>query len=268
MPSTPYRTVLSTAQHKMTTAIAQIRDSIPHAGETGDLVERVLRSQLQEVLPEKVGVSSGFVVDSEGKVSRQMDIILYDRQNTPRIFTSEGAQMFPVEATYACGEIKTNLNSAEFRDSFDKCLSYKRLTRRAYYSQPKSLVHRLFGRQYDHWQSIFFCIAAHSTRVSQFIPVYRSVVEERALEVHERIDTVVALDATDNENILLNGSVELETGLPRDGSIDFLPCAGSQICAYPAKESWALFIMLLLRYMTQAPMVAVDMLPYGGSEPY
>ncbi len=89
----------------------------------GNLVERVFRNQLLEVLPEKVGVSNGFVVDSQGSVSRQMDIILYDRPNTPRIFTSDGAQMFPVEATYACGEIKTDMNSTQLDDAFEKCLS-------------------------------------------------------------------------------------------------------------------------------------------------
>ena len=76
MPPTLYRNVLSTAQHKMSASIGQIRDSVPHSGETGNLVERVFRNQLLEVLPEKVGVSNGFVVDSQGSVSRQMDIIL------------------------------------------------------------------------------------------------------------------------------------------------------------------------------------------------
>ena len=122
MPLTLYRTVLSTAQHKMSTAIAQIRNSIPHTGEIGDLVERVFRNQSLDVLPDKVGVSNGFVVDSTGEVSRQMDIILYDRANTPRIFTSAGAQMFPVESTYACGEIKTDMDSTQLHDSFNKCL--------------------------------------------------------------------------------------------------------------------------------------------------
>ena len=53
MPPTLYRNVLSTSQQKMSASIAQIRDTVPHAGETGDLVERVFRNQLLEVLPEK-----------------------------------------------------------------------------------------------------------------------------------------------------------------------------------------------------------------------
>ena len=271
MPSTPYRSVLSTAQYNMSTAIAQIRNSIPHTGETGDLVERVFRTQLIEVLPEKVGVSNGFVVDSKGDVSRQMDIILYDRQNTPRIFTSAGAQMFPVETTYACGEIKTDMDSAQLADSFQKCQSYKRLSRNSYFSQSNPLlrrVHTLFGREYEHWQSIFFCVAARSISASSLVPTFKRIVEEGSLQIQERIDTFVALDATDNQNMLLNGVVDPKDGIPRDASINFLPYPGSSICTYRAKEPWSLFVMLLLNYMTQVPTERVNMLLYGGSEPY
>lgn len=255
----------------MSTAIAQIRNSIPHTGETGDLVERVFRTQLTEVLPEKVGVSNGFVVDSKGDVSRQMDIILYDRQNTPRIFTSAGAQMFPVETTYACGEIKTDMDSAQLADSFQKCQSYKRLSRNSYFSQSNPLlrrVHTLFGRKYEHWQSIFFCVAARSISASSLVPTFKRIVEEGSLQIQERIDTFVALDATDNQNMLLNGVVDPKDGIPRDASINFLPYPGSSICTYRAKEPWSLFVMLLLNYMTQVPTERVNMLPYGGSEPY
>lgn len=270
MLPTPYRAVLSAAQQKIFAAIAQIRNSIPHSGETGDLVERVFRDQLREVLPEKVGISNGFVVDSEGKVSRQMDIILFDRQNTPRIFTSAGAQMFPVESTYACGEIKTEMNKKQLNDSFEKCLSYKRLHRKAYF-ESKSVfqqTYKLFGRDCNHWQSIFFCISAHSISMDSLISTYKEIVENRLLPIHERIDTIVALDATDNQNMLLNGMVESDSGNPQDKSINLLPSPGSSICTYRAKEPWSLFVMLLLYYMVQVPTEPVNMLFYGGNEPY
>ena len=271
MPLTLYRTVLSTAQQKMSTAIAQIRNSIPHTGEIGDLVERVFRNQLLDILPDKVGVSNGFVVDSTGEVSRQMDIILYDRENTPRIFTSAGAQMFPVESTYACGEIKTDMDSTQLHDSFNKCLSYKRLSRKAYFTQPNPLLlhkYTLFGHSYDHWQSIFFCIAAHSISAGSLMSTYKKIVEDRTLQVHERVDTLVALHATDNQNMLLNGVVEPKDGIPLDNSINFLPYPGSSICTYRANEPWSLFVMLLLNYMIQAPTEPVNMLLYGGNDPY
>ena len=268
MTKTPYRSVLSTVQEKLNASINQIRQAIPHSGEVGMLIEQQFRSQLEQILPEKVGVSHGFVIDSLGSVSKQLDIILYDRLNTPLIFASDGTQMFPVEATYACGEIKTKLNLGELRDCFDKCSSYKNLRREAYFDQPEKTIYKLFGSQFDHWQSIFFCIAFESINAKSLQNTYNKIEKSRNLQVHQKVDTIISLSATGKRNMLINVSGELINGVPAPKSIDLLPSSGSQLCSYPAKEPWSLFTMLLLRYMTQAPMEPVNMLAYGGDKPY
>ena len=254
----------------MVAAIDQVRSAIPHSGEAGGLIERQFRAHLQDVLPEKVGVSHGFVVDSEGGVSRQMDIILFDRLNTPRIFTSDGAQMFPVEATYACGEIKTTLDAAALADSFAKCDSYKSLIRRAYFETvaPVVTTYSLFGEKHEHWQSIFFCVAANGIDGDGLAAECGKLVGDQALSVSQRIDTIVALKATNDRNVLLNVTGSIRGGIPDDGSIDLLPSASSTLVTYAATEPWSLFVMLLLRYMTQAPMEPVNVLKYGGDVPY
>ena len=265
-----YRKVLSSAQNKLSASIEQIRDSIPHSAEIGALIERQFRSQLEEVLPAKIGVSQGFVVDSVGGVSRQMDIILYDKLNTPRIFASEGAQMFPVEATYACGEIKTTLGTSELQDSFKKCLSYKKLCRQAYIIQPSAITNHctFFGTKHEHWQSIFFCIAVESVKAERLESKFNEIVNSRKLPIHERVDTIVALEPTDDRNILLNVTGELKNGVPPNESIDLLPNPNSKLRSYPAKEPWSLFILLLLHYMNQASWHPINMIPYGGNAPY
>ena len=244
--NTIHREVLSSAQDKLNAAINQIRRSIPHQGEIGTLIEQQFRSQLEEILPEKIGVSHGFVVDSNNEFSRQMDIILYDKLNTPRIFASDGAQIFPVEATYACGEIKTYLDSSKLEDSFDKCLSYKNLCRKAYVEQsgPITTTYSLFADEYDHWQSIFFCVAVESINAKCLGKKYKEIVECKQLPIHQRIDTIVALEGTDGQNILLNVSGEIRNGVPQNNSVDLLPKCGSKLCNYRAKEPWALFIMV------------------------
>ena len=128
----------------------------------------------------------------------------------------------------------------------------------------------LFGREYEHWQSIFFCIAAHSVSAGTLLSKFKEIVEGRSLQVHERVDTFVALHATDNQNILLNGALEDGTDIPRDKSINFLPYPGSSICTYRATEPWSLFVMLLLllQYMVQVPTEPVNMLLYSGNDPY
>ena len=269
--TTPYRNVLSAAQNRITATIAQIRSSIPHSGEIGTLIEQSVRRHLEEVLPEKVGVSHGFVVDPDGRVSKQMDVVLYDRLNCPRIFSSAGAQMFPVEATFACGEIKTSLSSSTLEESFQKCLSYKKLCRRAYVERKSPIsttTYTLFGRIWPHWQSMFFVIGVEGSAMENLQRCYHEFVHMNSLDTHERVDTVMVLDNKDNPNMLLNVSGGLDDGVPRDGSIDFLPTPGSRLCSYRARAPWSLFIVLLLRYMTNAPLEPVNMVPYGGSDSY
>lgn len=268
--STIYRRVLSSAQNKLSAAINQIRGSIPHSGEIGTLIERQFRSRLEEIMPEKIGVSHGFVVDSSNAVSRQMDIILYDRHCTPRIFTSDGAQMFPVEATYACGEIKTNLDTSKLEDSFQKCWSYKTLCRKAYVEQPAHITktYSLFGDAHNHWQSIFFCIAVESISASVLIDRYNEIVNREKLPIQHRIDTIVALQPNSGGNVLLNISGEVKSGVPPENSINLLPQQDSKLYSYQANEAWALFSMLLLSYMTQVPTEPINVLRYAGDRPY
>lgn len=272
MTKRAYRTVLSTAQSKLHASIGQIRRTIAHSGEIGSLVEQQFRSALGDVLPEKVGVSHGFVIDSDGRRSGQMDIILYDRLNAPKIFASEGAQIFPVESTYACGEIKTSLDSARLDDSFKKCLSYKNLVRKAYYSSDR-LKYHLFGEWHDHWQSIFFCLAVEGIDFNRLQDTYRKIANCKGLDHKRQIDTIIALegknkDGSAKSNCLLNHSGNLVDGKPEDRSIDLIPSGDSVLTTYSAKEPWALFVNLLLRYMLQVSTDPVKMLKYDSGEPF
>ena len=267
-----YRTVLSTAQRKLHASIEQIRRTIAHSGEIGSLVEQQFRSALADVLPEKVGISHGFVIDSDGLRSRQMDIILYDRLNAPKIFASEGAQIFPVESTYACGEIKTLLNSAELKDSFKKCRSYKNLVRKAYYSSG-TLKYHLFGECHDHWQSIFFCLAVEGIDFDSLKDTYHTIAIREQLDHKQKIDTIIALegknkDGLEKSNCLLNHRGNLVDGKRKDRSIDLLPSGDSVLATYSAKEPWALFVNLLLRYMLQVSTEPVNILEYDSGEPF
>ena len=270
METTPYRNVLSAAQERIAATIAQIRSSIPHSGETGALIEQAFRSHLEAVLPEKVGVSHGFVVDSNGLVSKQMDIVLYDKINCPRLFSSSGAQLFPVEATYACGEVKTKLDSSKFNESLEKCRSYKALSRVAYIEQNRLIrtTYTLFGRPWDHWQSVFFVIGVESTALCNLQIAYEEFAVAKQLDAHRRIDTVMVLDNPKGENMLVNVAGDVTTGVPADESIDFLPKPGSRLRRYRAEDPWALFVMLLLHYMVQAPMETIRMPAYAGARPF
>ena len=265
-----YRTVLDGIQERMRQSIDLSRQVLDHAGEKGASIESVVRSGLRDILPEKIGVAHGFVIDSLGGRSKQMDIILYDRLNSPRFFPLPGVQVLPVETTYACGEVKAQLDGTALRDCLDKCTSYKALKRAAYVetSGPISTEYSLFGGKHKHWQSIFFCIAGSGTSVDRLIPQYRELVRERSLCHDVGIDTLVSLEANGRSNFMLNVCGPVHGGVPSDRSIDLLPSPQSRPMSYPAKAPWALFVHLLLRYMAAAPVERVNLLKYSGPNPF
>lgn len=266
-----YRSSLYFQQQELIESISGARAVILHSGEKGREIEEKIREALARVLPEKIGVSHGFVIDSNDNSSNQMDIVLYDKMNTPKIYNGDSVQIFPVESTYACGEVKTKLDSRELEDVFKKCLSYKNLHRKAYYPS-KGIIQKtynLFGEESEHWKSIFFCITYESTDLVELCRECNLTIGRKGQPLDKRIDTIVALNnSAKHYNIILNAKIGAEPGIPIPGSIDLLPNPDNSICTYPAKHSWALFIALLLQYMVQAPPQIINMLEYNKSGPF
>jgi len=103
--------------------------SISHPSTKGDASEFQWLRWLQTYLPRRYEVSSGFVIDSEGYVSDQQDIIVYDRQYTPYLLNEEGIIYVPAESVYAIIEVKQELNKEYIRYAGSKIESVRALKR-------------------------------------------------------------------------------------------------------------------------------------------
>jgi len=91
---------------------------------SGDEVEDLIREKISLFLPERYLVKQGHVVNSDGKVSNQFDIIIFDRLNTPKFFESKNKTVFyPIESVLAVGEIKKTLRKNDLLD-FGKKIKY------------------------------------------------------------------------------------------------------------------------------------------------
>ena len=267
LSASKYRRSLYHQHEELISSLSGARALVSHAGEKGEEIEGTIRNALDRVLPEKVGVSHGFVIDSNGSESKQMDIVLYDKMNTPKIYTGDRVQIFPVESTYACGEVKTKLDSQSLKDSFAKCLSYKNLQRNAYIvaSSPVELSYVLFGENNTHWKSIFFCIAYETVALENLCSLGMS--EHDRLPLDKRIDTIVVLNNPGNaSNMIANAVCGPVSGGITELSVRLISDKESSNFALPANSPWAMFVALLLHYMVQAPSEIVDMLQYNTGE--
>ena len=135
-------------QNLLAARLDAARAAIYHAGEKGRALEFAARRLIRSFLPTEYGVSSGFVayLDSEGaaRLSKQLDVIIFDAVRAAPLMSLESCDVFPLEAVYAYVEVKATLSSSKnFRkpsgSSLEKCLKDNhelRMMRERSYWQP------------------------------------------------------------------------------------------------------------------------------------
>lgn len=105
---------------------------ISHPGELGADREEILRSFLQAYLPKRFEISNGFVFDSKGNLSQQLDIIIADSLVCPRFETFGGTRIYPCECVVAVGQVKSSITSTtKLHEALDNLRSVKSLDRSA-----------------------------------------------------------------------------------------------------------------------------------------
>jgi hypothetical protein len=92
---------------------------LKHNLEKGLGNEQALRDLLINFLPRRYGVAKGKIANSDGEMSRQLDVIIYDALNCPSLFVDENRnQILPIEGVFGVIEVKTTLTNDALSDSF------------------------------------------------------------------------------------------------------------------------------------------------------
>ncbi|MFV2045394.1 MAG: DUF6602 domain-containing protein [Anaerolineales bacterium] len=116
---------------KMLNEFDHISSQLPQAAAVGADREDALSKFLAEFLPTKFAVSRGFVMDHEGTVSSECDIVVYDPASCPLLYVEERNRVFPCEAVAATIEVKSRLSSANLEDAMGKIRRIKSMRRQA-----------------------------------------------------------------------------------------------------------------------------------------
>jgi hypothetical protein len=102
---------------------------IDHPGAKGDATELDWVKALNEFLPARYQVAKGFVIDSRGAQSEELDLIIYDRHFCPLLFESGGRKYIAAESVYAVFEVKQSLSAPHVEYAMKKAFSVRRLHR-------------------------------------------------------------------------------------------------------------------------------------------
>ncbi len=121
--------LLSSLHDDIQQRLAIARKSFQHSGTKGDASENVWINMLEQYLPKRYQATKAHVVDSRGNFSEQIDVVVFDRQYSPFIFTYEKQTIIPAESVYAAFEAKQTANAALVGYAQDKVATVRRLHR-------------------------------------------------------------------------------------------------------------------------------------------
>jgi hypothetical protein len=88
----------------------------PHPGEQGGIRERRVADFLRRMLPKRYGIGTGHIIDSNGTISSQVDIIIYDAIDGIHLPLDSYYSLFPCESVCATIEVKSTLSTSTITD--------------------------------------------------------------------------------------------------------------------------------------------------------
>jgi hypothetical protein len=139
-------------QNQMIAQLNTNREFILHPGSKGDSLENVWIEWLRKYMPNRYCVDKAIIIDCNGNLSHQIDLVIYDQQYTPFVFSQNGIHYIPAEGVYAVFEVKPEISKEYIEYAGDKIESVRNLFRtstniidRGKVHNPRSLTKILGG---------------------------------------------------------------------------------------------------------------------------
>lgn len=90
----------------------------------GNEVEIEVRNFLNRMLPKSLYITQGHLIDKNGIVSPQLDIIIAEKTSLPSLLTTkDGTEYIPIDSVYAIGEIKsTYYKDKKYQEHFSEVI--------------------------------------------------------------------------------------------------------------------------------------------------
>lgn len=169
-----------------------------HSGTRGENTEDNWIEWFRAYLPKRYNVDKGIIIDSMGKQSQQIDLIIYDAQYSYLVFRQGDSILIPAESVYAVFEVKQDLNKEQIEYAGEKARSVRELVRtsapirHAGGAFPPKILHEIVA-------------GILTTRSNWKAPIINNVVRyvnER--QRNERLDFVCSID---NNTFVIDNNV-------------------------------------------------------------
>jgi hypothetical protein len=244
--------LVASSAKEMQGQLEKIRIAATHAGLKGAAAEEILAEFLRERLPASLGVTAGQVVDRDGNLSKQVDVVIFDATRTPMLFTSPGQswQVVPAEGVLAVIEVKMHLTAADLPGVLANCAAVLDLRRDAYIGPavPKFHAH---DTAYSELPICYYLFAFESE--SMYAQKLNDL--QAPLDLAKRMTSVCYLDRGVSLYIQLEGMRPVYTELPASPGVMVDVKTDGALLAWFTSFSTVLF---------QAELRPISLIDYAG----
>ncbi|WP_298033989.1 DUF6602 domain-containing protein [uncultured Dysosmobacter sp.] len=129
MPDINISQLYSEMQTEMLQTLRTGAAAFTHPGTKGDNTEVNWIEWFCKYLPSRYKVDKAIIIDSTGKCSDQIDLVIYDAQYSYLVFQQQDSKLIPAESVYAIFEVKQNLNKEHMEYAQGKAESVRSLFR-------------------------------------------------------------------------------------------------------------------------------------------
>jgi len=116
-------------QQQMLGKLSLNRKALNHPVAKGDATELEWINLLSSYLPTRYRVKKAFIIDHEGSLSDQIDIVVFDRHYSPFLFKQNGQIYIPAESVYCVIEVKSKLTLENIKYASKKVSTVRSLKR-------------------------------------------------------------------------------------------------------------------------------------------
>ena len=249
--------LFATASNKMNLDLEEARSAIVnHAPSLGDAAEMALEGILKKYLPQRYSVSRGFVIDSEGNSSKQIDVIISDAHNTPILYNDERTRLVPCECVYATIEVKVQLNKSETKKAFANMQSIRNLKTASHSGHCKDCD--MYGRKWKSRPMNCFIFAFESVSLQNIKLSMDLIHSNTKSKPWNRIDGTSVL-----KKGLITNSISVSSNVAQSAAkIIPLPTSKSNLTVIPTSQSLLLFYSLLFRSLETGSLQKFDFTHY------
>ena len=172
------------------------KGNLIHPGEFGRYREHICKDFFKFIVPSRLDIGQGFIINTFNNVSHQCDIVLYYYKSTPLLESTERQFFYPVESVAAVGEIKSVLTKTLLKETINKLAEVKIL--REQVKNPTIIKKErgiIYNPKDDWYDQIFTFIVCKKLDFDiSNLPTEINSMYDPTLEYHHRHNLILSIE--------------------------------------------------------------------------